>query len=374
MTAHLNPGRSDRARPSPVRLVGLIVGLVVLGFLFYVPQYYEPTMVNRFTTAIFVGIAATGLNILTGYNGQVSIGHGAFFALGGYTAALLMRDAEWPFLATLPAAFLICFAVGALIGFPALRVKGLYLALVTLGLAVVFPDIAQRMIRSGGVFAADGEPGTVQLSIREDLQPPFWHDWFADPIADRLRDWVGARDQWAFYVALVCGLVLVGVVWLISRSRFGRALIAVRDHEAAAATVGVDLARVKVIAFALSAAYAGVAGALSVLISRSASADKITVFQDSIFFLVALVIGGTATVFGPMIGAFILVFVQQWLNDSDWLSELLDPRRARLASPALFGIALVLAMYVLPDGLVGGTRRLVRRLTRRRPVATTAIT
>jgi branched-chain amino acid transport system permease protein len=361
-------------RVNPRRFVGVIVALVVLGFLFYVPQYYEPTTVNRFTTALFVGIAATGLNILTGYNGQVSIGHGAFFGLGGYTAALLMRDAEWPFLATLPVAFLICFVVGALIGFPALRVKGLYLALVTLGLAVVFPDIAQRMIRSGGVFAADGEPGTVQLSIREHLQPPFWHDWFADPIADRLRDWVGARDQWAYYLALVFGLALVAAVWLISRSRFGRALIAVRDHEAAAATVGVNLARVKVAAFALSAAYAGVAGALSVLIGRSASTDKITVFQDSIFFLVALVIGGTATVFGPMIGAFILVFVQQWLNDSDWLSELLDPRRARLASPALFGIALVLAMYVLPDGLVGGTRRLARRFARRRPGARPAIT
>lgn len=374
MTAAVRSRRVSAARVSPARFARMIVGLVVLGFLFYVPQYYEPTMVNRFTTAFFVGIAATGLNILTGYNGQVSIGHGAFFGLGGYTAALLMRDAGWPFLATLPVAFLVCFVVGALIGFPALRVKGLYLALVTLGLAVVFPDIAQRMIRSGGVFAADGEPGTVQLSIREHLQPPFWYDWFADPIADRLRDWVGARDQWAYYVALVCGLLLLGVVWLISRSRFGRALIAVRDHEAAAATVGVDLARVKVIAFALSAAYAGVAGALSVLISRSASADKITVFQDSIFFLVALVIGGTATVFGPMIGAFILVFVQQWLNDSDWLSEVLDPRRARLASPALFGIALVLAMYVLPDGLVGGSRRLARRFTRRRPVAGPAIT
>jgi len=360
---------------SPNRVAAWLVGIAVLAFLLYVPQYYEATTVNRYTTAIFIGIAAMGLNILTGYNGQVSIGHGAFFALGGYTSALLMRDAGWPFLATVPIAALVCFVVGALVGFPALRVKGLYLALVTLGLAVVFPDVARKFVNStDGFFDHNGEPGTVQLSIREHLAPPFWHDWFADPIADRLRDWIGARDQWAYYCALFLGLLLLLGVWLISRSRFGRALIAVRDHEAAAATVGIDLARVKVAAFALSALYAGVAGSLAVMINRSASVTKQEVFQDSIFFLVAVVIGGTATVVGPMIGAFILVFVQEWLDESDWLSDLLDDQRARLASPALFGIALILAMYVLPDGLVGGSRRLLRRLKRRRPVSEAAVT
>ncbi|MGQ0825959.1 MAG: branched-chain amino acid ABC transporter permease [Actinomycetota bacterium] len=353
---------------------GLAIAIVVMAFLLYVPQYYEETTVNLFTQALYFAIAAMGLNILTGYNGQVSIGHGAFFALGGYTAALLMRDGSWPFLQTIPVVAVVCFAFGALVGFPALRVKGLYLALVTLGLAVTFPDLTQRLVnREDGIWDPNGEPGTVALSIRDNLQPPNWFDWFPQPIAERFDDWIGARDQWTYYVALTLGLVLLVVAVLIVRSRFGRSLVAVRDHEAAAATVGVNLARVRVMAFAISATYAGVAGAIAVLLDRSASSEKVEVFQDSIFFLVAVVIGGTATVIGPIVGGFLLVFFQDWANEQETLNDVLDPQRAKLFSPALFGIVLVIAMYVLPDGLVGGTRRLMRRASRRRPPPETPV-
>ncbi len=367
-------------------VAGLLLVVHILGQAvdLYDGLFNDPSKastVDLWTTALYIGIAATGLNILTGYNGQVSIGHGAFFGVGAYVSALMIDDRAYveiagreygfgdvPFLVTLPVVAVVCLVVGAAIGFPALRVKGLYLALVTLGLAVLFPDLTKRFVRGTG--------GTNLVGLRgDDLDPPFWYDAFADPIADPLTDYVGARDQWAFWLTLVVGGVLLFGVWLIARSRFGRALIAVRDHEAAAATVGVNLARVKVSAFALSALYAGVAGALSVLVTRVANAGKVETFQLSITLLVAVVVGGTATVWGPVIGATIVTFAQDWIEkdlpgqtwirDNETLSDWLTTERTKLLAPAIFGIALILLMYVMPDGLVGGFRRLRGRFRTR---------
>jgi branched-chain amino acid transport system permease protein len=336
-----------------IGIAAAIAAVYVFGY--WVAQQNAPSEVRLFTQALYVGIAATGLNILTGYNGQVSIGHGAFFGLGAYTSAILVSDHGWNVVTTLPVSMALCFVVGAAIGFPALRVKGLYLALVTLGLAVLFPDLTDRFV--------EGTGGTNLVTLTgAEVAVPDWYVWFPDPIADFFDDYVGAQDQWAYYLTLVISLVLLFVVFLIARSRFGRSLIAVRDHEAAAETVGIDLARVKVTAFALSALYAGTAGSLSVLVNRLANAGKVETFQLSIEFLVAVVVGGAATVFGPMLGAFIVVFLRDRIDENDSLSDLFsDPNRAKLLSPALFGIALIVLMYVLPDGIVGGVRRLVRR-------------
>jgi branched-chain amino acid transport system permease protein len=173
-------------------------------------------------------------------------------------------------------------------------------------------------------------------------------------------------------MAFGCAVIGVLIVLAISRARFGRSLIAVRDHEAAAETVGINLARTKVLAFALSALYAGIAGSLSVLHSSTASADKVETFQNSIEFLVALVIGGTATVFGPIIGGFAVVYIDKWAKEA-------FPSKP-VVSPAIFGIALIVLLYVLPDGVVGGARRLGgfvgRKLSRRRhpPVPATVTT
>jgi branched-chain amino acid transport system permease protein len=199
---------------------------------------------------------------------------------------------------------------------------------------------------------------------------------FPDRIASFFDKWVGAQDQYAYYLTLVVGLLLLLVVFFMARGRFGRSLIAVRDHEAAAETVGINLAQVKVTAFALSALYAGAAGSLSVLATRSADATKVGTFQLSIEFLVAVVIGGAATVFGPMLGGFIVVFLQHQIDESRSLSDLFsDPNRAKLLSPAIFGIALIVLMYVLPDGILGGARRGLRRLRGRRgPAPPTPLT
>ena len=350
------------------RTVSLVISVIVVAALLEFFGNYFPTSYNSSDTllvaqALYIGIAAMGLNLLTGYNGQVSIGHGAFFGVGAYVTALLMdHQYHWfglnfghsSFIATLPVVAVVTFVIGALVGFPALRVKGLYLALVTLGLAVIFPDLATRFVKG------TGGTSLVALSPIEVAAP----HWFPSRYA--------APDQWAYMMTLACAIVGVLVIWAISRSRFGRSLIAVRDHEAAASTVGIDLARTKVLAFALSALYAGVAGSLSVLHSSTASADKVETFQNSIEFLVALVIGGTATVLGPIIGGFAVVYIDKWAKNA-------FPSRP-VVSPAIFGITLIVVLYVLPDGVVGGARRLSRvarrKLSRRRhpPVPTPAST
>jgi branched-chain amino acid transport system permease protein len=335
------------------------VGALLVFFGWYFPTSYVPADTRLVGQAIYIGIAAMGLNLLTGYNGQVSIGHGAFFGVGAYVTALLMdHQYTWlgvtfghmSFVGTLPIAALVTFVIGALVGFPALRVKGLYLALVTLGLAVIFPDLATRFVKG------TGGTSLVSLSPTEVAAPSWFPSKFAAP------------DQWAYMVTLACAVLGIIAVWSISRSRFGRSLIAVRDHESAAASVGINLANTKVLAFALSALYAGVAGSLSVLYATSASADKVETFQNSIEFLVALVIGGTATVFGPMIGGFAVVYIDKWAKDA-------FPSKP-VVSPAIFGITLIIVLYVLPDGVVGGVRRFSRvvrrKLSRRRqpPVPT----
>jgi branched-chain amino acid transport system permease protein len=277
-----------------------------------------------------------GLNLLTGFTGQVSIGHGAFFGVGAFTTAILMVDHGWTFEATIPVAAVLSGLVGMLVGFPALRVRGLYLALVTLALAVLFPRLASKYVEGAGGIAL--------------LRPR--RSEFASLI-DGLDD-----DQWAYFVCLVIAVVLFVLAWNLVRGRMGRAMVAVRDQEIAATTVGVNLAGTKVGTFALSAAYAGVAGSLSVMIDRIADAtNPILYLQRSIEFLVAMVIGGAATILGPAVGAFLLVWLRRNTEDLVEGKEIL--------APAIFGAALIAIVYVLPEGVVGGVRRLLARLGRR---------
>jgi len=273
-----------------------------------------------------------GLNLLTGFNGQVSIGHGAFFGVGAFATAILMDSHAWQFEATIPVAALITALLGVLVGIPALRVKGLYLALVTLGLAVLFPRVIQKYVEGSG-----GTPI---------VRPP--RSEFGS-LVTFLED-----DQWKYVECLVIAVVLFVAAWALTRSRMGRAMVAVRDQEVAASTLGVNLARVKVGAFAISAAYAGIAGSLSVMIEGSASASDPTIaFRNSIEFLVAVVIGGTATIAGPAVGALVLVLLRKYSGDLVEGTEVL--------APAVFGGLLIAMVFVLPGGFVGGLRSLADR-------------
>ena len=323
-----------------------IFGVVLAAIALAIPFYYNTEITQVFSRAIYLAVAAMGLNLLTGYNGQVSIGHGAFFGVGAFTTAILMTEADWYFEWTIPVAAVIAALVGLLIGFPALRVRGLDLALITLGLAVLFPRLAGQIV--GGEDAPVQGSGGVAL-VRPD-RTEFDSPW----------DWLDLEpDQFQYFVCLAVAVVLFVLARNLIRSRMGRAIIATRDREVAAETVGVNLAGVKVGTFALSAAYAGVAGSLSVMVNKVADAtNPILYFQLSIEFLVAVVIGGAATIAGPAVGALVLTFLRR---ETDNLIE-----GKEILSPAVLGIALIVIVYVLPEGIVGGLRRLWARIALRR--------
>jgi branched-chain amino acid transport system permease protein len=339
------------AAPPPLRsgltrgalITRIVIGVVLAAIALYIPQYYGSTTTKLFAQVIYLAVAAMGLNLLTGFNGQVSIGHGAFFGIGAYTTGVLMVDHGWGFYATIPAAAVLAAVVGAAFGFPALRIRGLYLALVTLGLAALLPLVITKYVKGSG--------GTTLVQPLPVLAP----SWMPYSIIPR-----GGDDIWRYYVALFVAALLFLLAYNMVRSRMGRALIAIRDREIAAETVGVNVSQIKVVTFALSAAYAGVAGALSVMIDGVAQSSQLIFFQLSIEFLVAVVVGGAATIAGPAIGALAVVWLQKFIGDHS-SNEVL--------SPAIFGGVLIVLMYTAPDGIVGGTRRLQRYVRRRRAMS-----
>ena len=250
---------------------------------------------------IVYAIAVLGLILLTGFNGQISLGHGAFFAVGAYTAAILIDQAGWPFWATLPAAALVCFVVGYLFGLPALRLEGHYLALATFALAVAVPQILKyRHI----------EPltnGVMGINVFKS-DPPF-----GLPLS---------TDQWMFLVVLAVAALMFWIARNLLDSRTGRALIAIRDHPMAASTMGINVPHYKATVFGISALYTGIAGALHGIIFEFVSPDSFR-FELSIAILVGAVVGGIASLPGAVIGG---VFVQVIEKYADALTKKISAR------------------------------------------------
>ena len=236
-------------------------------------------------------IAVLGLNILTGYNGQISLGHGSFFAVGAYTTAILMHHYAVPYSATLPPAALICFVLGVLFGLPALRFEGPYLALVTLAMAVATPQVLKYFDNWTG-----GQQG---LNLVEPSSPAA----------------LGIdRDRWLYFVTLLVLLLAIRVAANLLHGRTGRALVAIRDHPIAAAAMGIDTARYKTLAFGTSTLFTGVAGALSAIVIGFVAPESFTLFL-SISFLVGFAIGGIATIGGAIVGGMFIQFVPNLAND-----------------------------------------------------------
>jgi branched-chain amino acid transport system permease protein len=317
------------------RRVGLgVLAIVLAAVVLYIPQYFEEFRVAQFSNVIATSIAVLGLALLTGFNGQISVGHGAFFGVGAYTTAILTADHGWGHLSTIPVAMALCFVIGVLVGLPALRISGVYLALVTLALATLFPLIIEKYSDITGGSTGIGVP---------DFEPPAWAGDMAD-------------DQWQYYVLLAFAVVTFVAVRNLIHSRVGRAIIAIRDGETAAQVLGVNLARYKVITFGISAMIAGLGGSLIVM--NTAVLDRVTPGQytisRSIEFLAALVIGGAATIMGPVLGSLFIVFVPEF--SSDVSAEL---------SRVIFGAVLIGLMLVLPSGFLGGLQRLEAGVLRR---------
>ena len=332
--------------------------LIVLAVVFFIAL---PTATSSFTAsewggALILAIAIMGLNILVGYSGQLSLGHGAFMALGAYTSAVLVHRYKLDFLLTIPIAGLLTGLVGFLFGIPALRLSPLYLALATFALAVVAPSIIKRPAElTGGVQGI--------LIIQPD--PP----GFASSAWSAVTGTAMTGDQWIYYIALFCALILFWVAWNVIRLRPGRAMRAVRDGEVAAAASGVNIAGYKTLAFGLSAFYAGIAGSLLALSTGFVSPDTFPVAL-SIQLLVGAVVGGLASIPGPLVGAVFAYFLpiesNQWVPSQAWIPGAIQNTVVKAGPAVTYGVVLILIMIFARNGIIGlfeaGYAELRRRL------------
>jgi branched-chain amino acid transport system permease protein len=308
-----------------IGLAMLLAGAVALPFL--VSNY----RVFQFNLVLIYAIVLLGLNILTGYNGQISLGHGAFYAIGAYSAAILMDQFSWPYWATLPVAGLVCFCFGFLFGLPALRLRGHYLALATFALAVAMPQILKYK-------HIEQWTGGVQGIV---IMKP------AAPFGLKITP-----DQWLYLFTLAILLLAFAAGWNLLRGRVGRALVAIRDHPVAAEAMGVHSALYKTLAFGVSALFTGVAGALGAIVVQFVAPDSFAAGL-SINFLIGIVIGGVASISGAFYGALFIQFVP---NFADQISK---------AAPwAIYGVFLLAFVYVMPTGVAGFVRLAWARVRR----------
>ncbi|RBP01042.1 amino acid/amide ABC transporter membrane protein 2 (HAAT family) [Roseiarcus fermentans] len=320
--------------PGP-RLTRAIATLAVFALAVAFPFLASGYHVYQGAQVLVLAIALLGLNLLTGFNGQISLGHGAFFAIGGYGAAILTAKLGVPYLLAVPLASLVCFAAGFLFGFPALRFGGLYLALATFALAVAAPQI----LAWKGFDAWTGGSSGVSL-----VKP---HAPFALPLT---------TDQWLYFICLVSAALLYVAARNLVASRIGRALIALRDQPIAAETMGVNAALTKTICFGISALYAGVAGALSALAVGFVSPESFGLAL-SLSFLVGIVVGGLASLGGALFGALFIEFVPSL---ADQMSGNFG-EGAKALPGAVYGVLLIVAMAVMPGGAAGAVRAIMRR-------------
>ncbi len=282
----------------------------------------------QLTLVLVYAIALLGLNILTGYSGQISLGHGAFYALGAYVAAILMDKAGVPYWATVPAAGAVCLVAGFLFGLPALRLEGLYLALATFALGVSMPQLLKY-------HHLEKWTGGVQGIVIGKPDAPF-----GLPLNP---------DRWLYFFTLAVAIVMFLLAWNLLRGRVGRALVAIRDQHIAAEAMGVNGALYKSAAFGVSAMYTGVAGALGAIAVQFVAPDSFNIFL-SIVLLVGIVIGGLASISGALYGALFIQFVP---NIADEISK---------AAPwAVFGVFMIGFVYLMPTGVAGALRLLTAR-------------
>lgn len=306
---------------------------LLLAALLVAPFLIKNYRVFQLNLVLIYAIAVLGLNILTGYNGQISLGHGAFYAIGAYAAAVLMDRFGVPYWLTLPVSAAACFVLGFLMGFPALRLGGHYLALATFALALAIP----QLLKYKGI---EGYTGGVQGIVLVKPEPPFAFSLFDQPLS---------ADRWLFYFTLFVTVIMFVLAFNLLRGRVGRALVAIRDHPIAATAMGINLPMFKSLCFGTSAAFTGVAGALGGIVVAFVSPDSFTVFL-SITFLVGVVVGGLASIPGAIFGALFIQFVP---NIADGISK--------SAPWAIYGVFLIGLMYLMPTGVMGMVHRLAAR-------------
>ncbi|MFX0577324.1 branched-chain amino acid ABC transporter permease [Nocardia nepalensis] len=295
-----------------------LVVLALLAVACCAPFQLAPFYTFQLSMALVYAVALLGLNLLVGQTGQISLGHGAFLAIGAYTTAILLDRWDTPHIATLPVAAGVTFVLGFALGIPALRLRGLYLALVTLAIAIFLVPLLKRFATLTG--------GSMGLTVSKP-EPPQWSGL--------------AEDQWLYFLALVVAAVSFLFVAGVLRSRVGRALNAIRDHETAAEVMGVRPAHYKTLAFAWSAMFAGVAGCVYTWVIAYVSPDSFATGL-SITLLAGLVVGGLGSLWGPLLGGLFVMYVPTLAQDVN-----------QAAPGVVFGLLLIAVMYLAPTGLAG---------------------
>lgn len=306
------------AQPSKKSMtVGTTATLVVLAALLISPLFVKNFIIFQMTMVLIYAIAILSLNLLTGGSGQFSLGQSAFYAVGAYTAGILMEHFGVNYVLTLPAAGIICFIFGFLFGFPALRLSGVYLALATFALAVAMPQILKL-----NVF--EHWTGGVQGLVITKPDAPFGLKM--------------SQDMWLYYFTLAVATAIYILALNLLRSRSGRAMMAIRDNQIAASAMGVDLPLYKTLAFGISAAFTGIAGALGAIVVQFVAPDSFTI-QLAIAIFVGMVVGGVGWLPGSLVGSAFIVFVP---NVAEHISKGL--------SGAVFGVFLFAVIFLLPHG------------------------
>jgi branched-chain amino acid transport system permease protein len=303
---------------------GLIAALLL-------PFAVKNFLVFQLTLAIVYALAILGLNLLTGFNGQFSLGHSAFYAIGAYTAAIMMDHWDIAYYWTLPAAGLVCLVSGFLFGLPALRLEGVYLALATFALAIATPQILK-------FSPLEGWTGGVQGIVIIKPDAPF-----GLPINP---------DQWLYFFTVGVAAVLYLCAVNLVRSRTGRAMVAIRDNPIAAGAMGVNVSLYKSLTFGVSALYTGIAGAVGAIVTGFVAPDSFT-FALSIQLFVGLVVGGVGSIPGTLFGGLFALFAP---NIAESVSKGL--------AGAVYGVILILVIYVTPSGAAGLVRLVVGKLAR----------
>ncbi|MBF0277654.1 MAG: branched-chain amino acid ABC transporter permease [SAR324 cluster bacterium] len=300
-----------------------------LSFAVILPFVFEGFTTFQFTLAGIYAIAILGLNLLSGFNGQISLGHSTFYGIGAYTSAIMINQLEVPAYWTIPAAALICLSFGFIFGLTVTRLEGLYLALATFALAIATPQI----LKSKHVEQWTG--GVQGLDVYKPDVPQ------ALPLE---------ADQWWYFVVLGILLLMLWCTKNLVNSRSGRAMIAIRDNPIAARSMGINTSLYKALTFGCSGLYAGTAGALSAIVIEYVAPDSFT-FVLSFFFLTGMVIGGMASIPGVIFGALFVLFLPNFAEDF-----------SKNLAYAIFGILLIATVYAMPSGSAGLFSAILTRL------------
>lgn len=325
-----------------------VVGWACLAIPLLIAPYILPSFrVAQVAQAAGWAVAILGMNMVIGWSGLLSLGHIAFTGLGAYTAAIMINEYRWDFWMTLPISFVVCFVVGCIVGLPALKIKGLYLALVTFALAYTFPILLK--IDGGGISRRTG--GDNGRTLVEGMKPT---SWMRSVLAVDGQDDSTRIAVYKYFAMLLVAFVCFFLVRNIMKSAMGRSMIAIRDNQIGAAVSGVNLNRQKVLVFGISAAFAGIGGAMIAAVLDSVGP---TVFdsQYAILTLMGLVLAGVATLHGCWIGGLMVVFLQDFAPRLIKSLPIIHPDVQYAA--VIFGLALVLVPFFMPHGILSFLRQ-----------------